>query len=180
MAAIYYKITNYVTIADTPYRHDLAQYVRDAGEGSYSPSDYTAMTKKFDNPKSTVILFSSGNMTVMGATSRFNSLNRLLDIKLAHNFSCFNVRITNIVCTCTFSPVDLREFYLYWSIYCLYEPRLFPGCTVKIPGTGMKVNLFSTGKVVLSGGSSIETVVSSLTFVHDLLKQFHAAKKGTS
>ena len=174
----YYKVTNYVTIADTPFRHDLARYVKEKGEGSYIPSEYTAMTQKFNNPKSTVIVFSSGNMTVMGASSRFNSLNRLLDMKIAHNFPCFNVRITNIVCTCKFPPIDLREFYLFWSIYCLYEPRLFPGCTVKIPDTGMKVNVFSTGNVVLSGGSSTDAVVSSLTFVYDLIQQFN--KKETS
>ena len=174
---IYYIITNYVSIADTPFRHDLARYVRNSGEGSYNPSEYTAMTMKCENPKSTMIFFSSGNMTIMGATSRFNSLNRFLDMKIAHDFSCFNVRITNIVCTCKFPPINLSDFYLYWSIYCFYEPRLFPGCTVKIPSTSMKANVFSTGKVVLSGGSSIEAIELSLNFVDDLFKKFHVFKK---
>jgi TATA-box binding protein (TBP) (component of TFIID and TFIIIB) len=126
-----------------------------------------------------MIVFSSGNMTVMGATSRFNSLNRLLDMKIARNFSCINVRITNIVCTCHFPPVNLKEFYLHWPIYCFYEPRLFPGCTIKIPGTGMKVNVFATGKVVVSGGSSLDVIESSLEFVNDLFKKFHDIKKET-
>ncbi len=41
----------------------------------YDPTKYTAWTSKFLKPNSTLITFTSGNVTAMGAESRYNSLN---------------------------------------------------------------------------------------------------------
>ena len=166
-----YHITNYVTVTDTCCKHNLTKIVQDFKAGSFRPDEYSALTVKSVHPNCTMIMFASGNLTIMGATSKFNSLNRILDLKEKYNILCKNIRVTNIVCTSQLVDyeIDLMKIYKKWPQYCVYDPNLFPGCTVNIPDTCMKVNLFSSGKVVLSGGTNNETIQNGLQFVYNLI-----------
>lgn len=168
-----FHITNYVTVADTCSKHDLSKILSHSRHGTYNPDEYSALVIKAKDPNSTLILFASGNLTVMGATSKFNSLNRILDMKEQHHISCRNIRVTNIVCTAQLidHEISLQRLYDRWPQYCVYNPSLFPGCTINIPDTCMKVNVFKSGKVVLSGGTNLLNIQSGLQFIYQLINE---------
>ena len=166
---IYYHVTNTVTVATLATNIPITDLTYD-DKCCYDPTKYTAWTKKFLNPNSTLIAFSSGNVTAMGAESRYNSLNRILDAVEKTGTITISVKHTNTVCTCNFqTSVDLLELYKQNPDTCSYDPYLFPCCTVTFPNSGVKVNVFKSGRAVLSGGSCSRTISDRLRDVASMI-----------
>jgi TATA-box binding protein (TBP) (component of TFIID and TFIIIB) len=180
MANFHYRITNAVTVAVLSTRISQQQLVDTCEAGSLDPCKYSAWTCKTIRPKNTIIAFSSGNVTTMGAESRFNSLNRILDAVEATKSTATSVQHTNTVCTCNFEEtVDLAALYLKYPNQCSYDPSIFPCCTITFPDSGTKVNVFNSGRAVLSGGTSGSAISARLTDVWNMIREANPKCDGT-
>ena len=55
--------------------------------------------------------------------------------------------------------IQLEALALKHATYCSYEPELFPGLIYRIIQPKIVLLIFNSGKVVLTGRKSLETIV---------------------
>jgi TATA-box binding protein (TBP) (component of TFIID and TFIIIB) len=154
MEEIVYRQTNHVILAQTFGRQPLVAMWDRLGYGKYRPKTYSALTQKFANPKTTAIIFSTGNITSMGCSTYYGALRVLLELKHSLGLQFINIKLSNIVINFSIKhlgELDLDAFYKMNQQYCTFNVEVFPCLTYNIPNTNIKCNIFATHKVVLAG-----------------------------
>lgn len=164
----YYKQTNHVILAQCHGRQSLVDVHKTLGYGQYRPKTYSALTQRFVNPKATMIIFSTGNITNMGCKTFFGALRVLLSVKQKLKLDIINVKLTNIVINFSFKEygdIDLDKFYDKNRGFSTYDPSIFPCLTYGIPDTKIKANIFHSGNVVISGCKNSDCIKESVNRV---------------
>lgn len=170
----YYTQTNHVILAQTHGRRSLMDVHGTLGYGKYRPKTYSALTQRFVNPKATMILFSTGNVTSMGCKTFFGALRVMLDVKKKLNMTIINVKLTNIVVNFSFKhmgTIDMDKFYKMNDGESTYDPTIFPCLTYGIPNTKIKANIFHSGNVVLTGCKNRDCIEESVNIVLGKIKE---------
>ena len=165
---ISYKQSNHVILAQTAGRRNLINIYNNLGYGKYRPKTYSALTQKFANPKSTVILFSTGNITSMGSSTYYGALLVLLKVKNQLNIDFLHVKLSNIVINFSVNQLgklDLDKFFERNSEHSTYDLEVFPCLTYNIENTKIKANIFATGNVVLAGCYDHIKIKESIEFL---------------
>jgi len=132
----------------------------------YDQQKFAAITIRIHRPSCTVLLFTSGKMVLTGCRSYMqcvlaaHEVVRLLrSASPAHFFRLRNVKIQNIV-----GNVDLRlgtrclnleRFHADHSIFSTYQRNMFPGLIYRPDGSPVVLLIFSSGKIVITGGKSV-------------------------
>ena len=90
---------------------------------------------------------------------------------------CFkDFKIQNVVASCNAgSPICLRRMS---TCYGSYEPELFPGLTYRL-GNGVIINVFASGKFVITGTSTTADVYITYDRVIPILKRFIEINQAT-
>lgn len=164
----HYKQTNHVILAQCHGRQSLVDVHNTLGYGQYRPKTYSALTQRFVNPKATMIIFSTGNITNMGCKTFFGAMRVLLKVKQRLKLDIINVKLTNIVINFSFKEygeIDLELFYKTNRGFSTYDPGIFPCLTYGIPETKIKANIFHSGNVVISGCKNSECIKDSVNLV---------------
>ncbi|XP_051274661.1 uncharacterized protein LOC127373860 [Dicentrarchus labrax] len=119
----------------------------------YNPKTYKALIMRIRQPRTTALIYKSGNIVCTGAKSVEGSrlaarkYTRIVQ-KLGFPAHFLNFKIHNLVASCNSFPVSLERLAHHHD--CSYEPELFPGLHYKgVPG--ITVSIFSSGKMSLSG-----------------------------
>lgn len=167
------KICNIVTTADLAQKIDIAK-LNDFPWGIYDGVSYGGSCGYVKTPemKGRVTVFSTGKMISIGSNNFEDSVNKLNQAKFCmfqENLVSdiqLTPRIRNIIATVTFGYIlDLNQ--LAKSIpNSTYDPERFSGLIFKIDD-GLSTLIFSSGKVVITGGKSI----------HDLNRTYFELKK---
>jgi transcription initiation factor TFIID TATA-box-binding protein len=145
----------------------------------YNPSKFAAATVRISNPRTTALIFASGNAVCTGAKtvleSRFavRKYVYLLQSNGIHASLC-KFKIQNIVATAhVHSPLLLREFAHEYGAYCSYEPELFPGLVFRTINPKVVFLVFRSGKIVSTGAKSIACIEKVFkAFYHGILKNY--------
>ena len=169
----HYKQTNHVILAQCHGRQSLLDVFKQLGFGKYRPKTYSALTQRFINPKATMIIFSTGNITNMGCKTFFGAMRVLLNVKKKLQLDIINIKLTNIVINFSFKdlgPIDLDKFYEENRGVCTYDPRIFPCLTYGIPDTKIKANIFDSGNVVITGCKNRECIQEAVNLVMEKIK----------
>src|SRR6266700_5242837 len=136
-------------------------------KAKYNPNRFTAVIKKFKNPKSTVLIFPNGKLVITGAKFEKDSdlivkrTKRLLK-KFGLNSKITEYKIQNIVATVDFKDFvkkqsgTIIDFYKLSGI-CSYEPERFAGATMTF--NGIKVCIFHNGKLNYLGAKDVESII---------------------
>lgn len=170
----FYKQTNHVILAQCHGRQPLASIFDELGYGKYRPKTYSALTQRFVDPKATMIIFSTGNITNMGCKTFFGALRVLLRVKRKMKLEFNNIKLTNIVINFSFKElgeIDLAKFYKENAGFSTYDPNIFPCLTYSIPNSKIKANIFESGNVVVTGCKSRERIQDSVNLVLNKIKQ---------
>ena len=125
---------------------------------------FAAASLRLRRPRSTCLIFSSGNLVVTGsrceheallASRRYTAaLNRYFD---GPTLRMRNFRIQNIVASAVLPwTMDLVQIAAAWQTYCSYEPEVFPGLIFRLKATVLLI--FRSGKIVITGAKD-RTVV---------------------
>lgn len=167
-----FQTLNYVVSARAFGRVNL-DIVRDRlGCGSYRPKRFSALSIKFVNPKASVILFSTGNITVMGAQSRFAALYVLARLRSIIDFDIIQTTVLNIVAKFWYGKIiDLDKLYSRHDRFANYDPDLFPSCCYTIPGTNNSANVFKSGKVVIAGNKSVDAIPEQVIWIANKIRE---------
>ncbi|MFX0186445.1 MAG: TATA-box-binding protein [Candidatus Hodarchaeota archaeon] len=174
-----YKINNVVASVSLKISEkiDLAQIARKLNEVEYSPERFPGLILRVDKPKSTVLIFSTGNMVVTGIKNVSNADKTVKNIikkirKIGIKLPDPKIIIQNIVATGDLhSSIDLNKATIIMD-NVMFEPEIFPGLIYRMQDPKTVFLIFSTGKVVCTGAKNEEKIEKALLklnqMVHDL------------
>ena len=153
----------------------------------YNPSKFAASTVRLREPRTTALIFASGNVVCTGAKERWQSLlaarqyTRLMQ-RHGIRVSFSNFKVQNIVaCTSVDRPLKLQEMAEQWSEYCSYEPELFPGLIFRIVDPKLVFLIFRSGKIVCTGGKSKKIIEDMYKKMYNnIIKQYLDKKNSTT
>ncbi|WP_319642013.1 TATA-box-binding protein [Methanovulcanius yangii] len=118
------------------------------------------------DPKIVALLFSSGKIVLTGIhnpqefTYGCATLSENLRRIGATLIDAPKVAITNMVCSYdTGTPINLNKMMLTFNLENIeYEPEQFPGLVYRLEDPNIVLLVFSSGKIILTGGKNIEDV----------------------
>ena len=139
----------------------------------FNPPKFAAMTIRIQNPKTTALTFSSGNMVCTGSKNIHESLlacrkyTRLLqDAGIKVCFKDFHIQ--NIVASAGVPfPLKLHQLASDHGPYVSYEPTLFPGAVLRVENPKVVFLLFRSGKVVITGAKDIEQIRNAFLCIYE-------------
>ena len=132
---------------------------------------------RLQNPKIAVLIFSSGKVVITGGKS-LEDLVRGQDILMQKmkeaGVICHNtpdVAVTNMVCSYDLgTKINLNKVVMTLSLESIeYEPEQFPGLVYRISDPKIVALLFSSGKIILTGGKTMEDVERGVAFLEQKL-----------
>jgi len=152
-----YKIQNIVATTSLEKPVPLTKLARTQPNTEYNPETFPGLVLRIKEPKSAVLVFSSGNLVCTG-TKSLTQVRKVID-EVIKQLKKVNVKITitpkitvqNIVASGTIN-LQLNLNYLALEMENTeYEPEQFPGLVYKLEESNATFLLFSNGKLVCTG-----------------------------
>jgi len=175
-----YKIQNIVATASLEKPIPLTKLARTQPNTEYNPETFPGLVLRVREPKSAVLVFSSGNLVCTGTKS-------LLQVKqvieaVIKQLKKININITikpkitvqNIVASGTINLKLNLNFLALEMENTEYEPEQFPGLVYKLIEPNATFLLFSNGKLVCTGTKNRQQLEDSMK---QLLKNVKEALK---
>ena len=172
-----YKIQNIVATASLGKPVPLTKLARTQPNTEYNPQTFPGLVLRIKDPKSAVLVFSSGNLVCTGtkSTRQVNEVIRAVIKQLRK----INVKITtkpkitvqNIVAS---GEINLRlnlNFLALEMENTEYEPEQFPGLVYKLIEPNATFLLFSNGKLVCTGTKNRRQLDESMDMLLKNVKQ---------
>lgn len=163
-----YKIQNIVATASLGKPVPLTKLARTQPNTEYNPDTFPGLVLRIKEPKSAVLVFSSGNLVCTGTKSTLQ-VRQVID-EVIKQLKKINVNITtkpkitvqNIVASGTIN-LKLNLNYLALKMENTeYEPEQFPGLVYKLDEPTATFLLFSNGKLVCTGTKNKEQLEDSM------------------
>ena len=142
----------------------------------YNPRKFAAAVFWLKEPRTSTLVFSTGNAVCAGGRSVSAAM--LSGRKISNNFCKNNVwsffsdfDVCNVVGAiwCTFS-INLNAMYaanmVDTTIKCTYNPKSFPGLVMRLAKPKAVFLVFQSGKVVCTGGKSEEDIERAFDFAY--------------
>ncbi|ADN35845.1 TATA-box binding family protein [Methanolacinia petrolearia DSM 11571] len=164
------KIENIVAsgvIADSIDLEDIAEKIENC---ELNKKKFPGAVFRIENPKVAVLVFSSGKIVMTGIRREEDlklGLDYLMKELKAAGVSTFDVpdvAITNMVCSYdTEKQINLNRIVVALNLENIeYEPEQFPGLVYRLDDPKIVALLFSSGKVILTGGRNLDDVRAGL------------------
>lgn len=126
----------------------------------FNPHKFAAATVRLTDPRTTALVFGSGNVVCTGGKTAASSrlagrmvVNIFQKSGLPVGFS--NFRIQNIVASTGLDmPIKLRELNNDYAAYTSYENSLFPGLIFRLRSPKIVFLLFRSGRLVVTGAKT--------------------------
>jgi transcription initiation factor TFIID TATA-box-binding protein len=152
-----YKIQNIVATTSLEKPVPLTKLARTQPNTEYNPETFPGLVLRIKEPKSAVLVFSSGNLVCTG-TKSIPQVRKVIDevIKQLKKVSVDvtikpKITVQNIVASGTIN-LQLNLNYLALEMENTeYEPEQFPGLVYKLEDPNATFLLFSNGKLVCTG-----------------------------
>ena len=139
----------------------------------YEPKKFRAVRMAIRNPASTALIFANGKIICTGTKSPEMSkkaARRFARILMKLGYTEARVkefRICNMVGTCDLNTrIDLGRLYQSKELKSPgqvgYNLEQFPGLTYPIPGTKLKLMIFHSGKINITGGRNQDEINNAI------------------
>ncbi len=164
------RIENMVASATIAEELDLAALSRVLPESKYNPEEFPGLVLHLAEPKTAALLFRSGKMVCTGGKT-YEDIRRAIDMVAAmasragavvHESP--EIEVQNIVASSNLgSYLDLKAIALAFGLETVeYEPEQFPGLVYRLQEPRVVMLLFSSGKLVCTGGRKREQVAAAV------------------
>ena len=169
------KIENIVASGQIADSINLEEVSRQIPNCELNKKRFPGAVFRVEDPKVASLIFSSGKIVLTGIR-RKEDLKTGLDIIInslkkinVKTFEKNHVSITNIVCSYDMKkPVNLNRIVVTLDLENIeYEPEQFPGLVYRIDDPKIVALIFSSGKIILTGGKNLDDVKGGL----DVLEQ---------
>lgn len=171
---------NVLAHAETHCPIELKDAVTIFKNAEYDPSKFSCVRIRYWNPACTVSIFANGKLQATGART-------VEDAKLAMKKAAYRLlttgqnpkvkftgfRAENILATMDLGqPMNLLGLSRDKEIVSTYEPTRFSAVVIRDPtGSGVTIDVFSTGKVNIKGNGSVEHLCSVVSKIAHVLKR---------
>jgi transcription initiation factor TFIID TATA-box-binding protein len=169
------KIENIVASGIIAESIDLVEFSNKVENCELNKKRFPGAVYRIADPKIAALIFSSGKVVLTGIRN-----NKALTDGLAIIIKSLKeagikplkepkVAITNMVCSYDLGRyINLNKIVITLNVENIeYEPEQFPGLVYRIKDPRIVVLIFSSGKIILTGGRNIEDVKRGL----DVLEQ---------
>jgi len=164
-----YKIENVVAtvVMDIVEKIDLNIIARRYADVEYNPERFPGLVMRIDKPKATILVFSTGKMVVTGMRRADEAegvvqkvIRRIKKAKI--EVSNPLITIQNIVASGDLhTSIDLNLAAVVME-FAMYEPEVFPGLIYRMQDPKTVFLIFSTGRIVCTGGKTKEIVAEAV------------------
>jgi transcription initiation factor TFIID TATA-box-binding protein len=170
------RIVNIVVSTSLGHDIPLEKMAATLSNTEYNPEQFPGLVIRIKEPKTSALIFSSGNVVCTGARS-IEDVRRSLE-KIKETLKKINITITlipeiniqNMVASGAIG-MDLNLNTLAMKLdNTEYEPEQFPGLVYKLPEAKATFLLFSNGKIVCTGTKSEAAVYKAVHMLIDVLK----------
>ncbi len=173
------KIQNIVASGSVAESVDLEFIGNTIPNCTFTRKKFPGAVLHLQNPKSAALIFASGRVVLTG-NHRPEDIPLALQTLVQHlreaGISCKDnpqIKVTNIVCTYDLGfPINLVRITIEFmdTEQIEYEPEAFPGLVYRIPDPKIVFLLFSSGKIVITGGKNMGDVQSGLEILMEKLR----------
>ena len=185
-----YKIQNIVATASLGKPVPLTKLARTQPNTEYNPETFPGLVLRVKEPKSAVLVFSSGNLVCTGTKSTVQVKKVIQEVikqlrKINVNITAKpKITVQNIVASGTIELKLNLNFLALEMENTEYEPEQFPGLVYKLIEPNATFLLFSNGKLVCTGTKNKaqleESMVMLLANVKRALKNYKKAKRSSN
>jgi len=171
------QIQNVVAVASLNQKIDLLAILKVFRNAEYRPKKFPGLVLRLKRPKTATLIFSTGKMVCTGAKSEkmarsavkkvVRELRKAGIIILAKP----EIEITNIVASADLGGRIALEMVGEVMDNVMYEPEQFPGLIYRMSDPKVVFLLFSSGKIVITGGKSEEEVQQAAEKIRAILKE---------
>ena len=149
----------------------------------YDQHKFAAITVRLHQPDCTTLLFSSGKLVVTGCRTWYECVYASLFVAKileecipGHSFKLCACDVQNMVAHVEI-PVDggcldLHGMYARMSLNCTYQRKMFPGLIYRPEASPVVLLCFFSGKIVITGGKTMEDVFSGWKRLWPTLQSF--------
>jgi transcription initiation factor TFIID TATA-box-binding protein len=172
------KIENIIAsniIADSIDLVELSNKVKNC---KLNKKHITNAVYRIENPKIASLIFSSGKIVLTGIRNNQALTDGLaIIIKSLHGAGIDTLKepkiaITNMVCSYDLGKyINLNKVVVTLNVENIeYEPEQFPGLVYRIKDPKIVVLIFSSGKIILTGGKNLEDIKKGLGILEQKLE----------
>ena len=166
------KIENIVTSGSLADSVDLELLSRTVQNCKFNKERFPGVVYDMRDPKATALIFSSGRVVLTGFLRHEDipvAMDHLVKTLRDAGIACIekpDIRVKNIVCTYNLGN-DCNLIRILTALMDTerveYEPETFPGLVCRIADPKLVFLLFSSGKMVITGGTTMEDIRRGLT-----------------
>ena len=171
------KIVNIVISTSLEHKIPLERLIMDLPNTEYNPEQFPGLIMKIREPRASFLIFSSGKVVCTGTKSLEEveeALVRLIDYMRKVDIEIKikpKVRVENVVASSDINmKLDLNEIAIKLT-NVEYEPEQFPGLIHRMLDPKTVILVFSSGKLVCTGGKTEKDVYRSVNLLHSLLEE---------
>jgi len=171
------SIENVVASASIDQKLDLKDVVKKFPDVEWNPEQFPGAVFRLKNPKTATLLFRTGKMVCTGAKSEEMARKavktvvqklRKGKIKIKKEAT---VTIQNIVASINLGGRIHLEEAARSLPRSMYEPEQFPGLIHRMLDPKTVILIFSSGKLVCTGGKTEKDVYRSVNNLHSMLEE---------
>jgi len=171
------SIENVVASATIDQRLDLKDITKKFPDVEWNPDQFPGAVFRLKNPRTATLLFRTGKMVCTGAKSEELARKavktvvqklRKGKIKIKNEAT---VTIQNIVASINLGGRVHLEQAARSLPRSMYEPEQFPGLIHRMLDPKTVILIFSSGKLVCTGGKTEKDVYRSVNQLHNLLEE---------
>jgi len=171
------KVENIVASGSIAEAIDLGMISTKIENCELNTKRFPGAVHRIKDPKLAMLLFSSGKVVLTGVkcledldkglTILSQTLKEVGVICLEHP----TIAVTNMVCSYDLgNRINLNKVVMALSLESIeYEPEQFPGLVYRISDPKIVVLIFSSGKIILTGGKNMDEVKRALEFLEKKL-----------
>ena len=172
------KIENIVASGVIADSIDLAEVSQRIPACELNTKRFPGAVYRIEKPKIASLIFSSGKVVLTGIRDKqalADGLGIITNSLREAGVACYDeprVAITNIVCSYDIGKyINLNKVVITLNLENIeYEPEQFPGLVYRIKDPKIVALLFSSGKIILTGGKTIEDIKRGLDFLEQKLE----------
>jgi len=171
------QISSDIKVLDLNHIHSILPF------SFYDKHRFAAITVRLYQPECTTLLFSSGKLVVTGCRSWYECVYaslfvaKLLEDSIpGHEFRLCACDVQNMVAHVEL-PIgngflDIQGMYSKLALNCTYQRKMFPGLIYRPESSPVVLLCFISGKIVITGGKTMEDVFAGWSRLWPLIKGF--------
>ena len=171
------KIENVVASATLDCKLPLDEIASRIPGTEWEPEQFPGMVYRIKDPKAASLLFSSGKIVCTGtkspelATTAVNKIVNSLKKAGIKIKGKPEITVQNIVASASLGKTLKLNEIAFMLPNTEYEPEQFPGLVYRIKKPKVAFLLFSSGRIVCTGGKNMKDVRKALKKLEDELKE---------